>query len=184
MDRTAICFYFVLFFLSGLALGQEEITYSSAEAKPVEINSCQRVHVEDKAYNALSKKSFAVAQPYYARAFNAKDDFVALQLGKRKGSKVFLYIKLFRFNACIKNTETLEILTENGISFFFKNKFKVNCDGEMVVELSKKDIENLANHKISSFMLMSFQKDYEFHFDAESSQKFAEDLMCLESYKL
>lgn len=183
MDKKAILSVMFLFFITAFTWAQDEESYSSAKAKDQNVMNCERIHVEEKSYNALSKRSFAVAQPYYARSFNSKNDFAALQLGKRKGSKVFLYVKLFKFNACIKNTETLEILTENGITFSFKNKFNVNCDGEMVIELNRKEIEELAKHRVSSFMLLSFQKDFEFHFDQESSQKFSEDLTCLETYK-
>ncbi len=183
MCKKTVCFFILSFLISGILSAQEDIAYSSGDIKNSEVRSCDRVHVEDKSYNALSKKSFAIAEPYYMRSYNSKDDFAAFQIGKRKGSKVFLYIKLFKFNACVKNNESLEIITENGITYSFKNKFKVNCQGELVVELNKKEIKELSMNKISSFMLLSFQKDYEFHINQETSQKISEDLICLEEFK-
>lgn len=167
-------------FLFSALFAQEEVVYSSQDSATV---SCSRINLEDKSYNDLAKKSFAAAEPYYLRSYNSKNDFAAFQLGKRQGSKVFLYIKLFKFNACMKDDKSLEIMTESGIRYSLENKLKVNCEGNIVAELSEKDIKELSGYKISGFLVMSLQKDYEFHLTQEMSSKFSEDLMCLSEYK-
>lgn len=167
-------------FLFSALFAQEEVVYSSQDSATV---SCSRINLEDKSYNPLSKRSFATAEPYYLRSYNSKEDFAAFQLGKRKGSKVFLYIKLFKFNSCMKDDKSLEIMTESGIRYSLENKLKVNCDGNIVAELSEKDIKELSGYKISGFLVMSLQKDYEFHMTQEMSRKFSDDIVCLSEYK-
>ncbi len=182
MYKRAIGTLFFAICLSVVCYGQENVHYSSKDS----LNNavvCDRIHVESKSSNALSKRDFAAAEPYFLRSYNSKEDFAAVQLGKRNGSKVFLYIKIFRFNTCIKNNEALEVTLENGITYFIKNKMSVNCKGDLVVELNNSDIKELVTQPISSFKVLSFQKDFEFHLNSETATKIRQDLECLAEYK-
>lgn len=179
--KTFGCLFLSILF-SGFAFAQEDVQYSSSQATP-ESATCSRIHVESSKSNSLAKKSFASAEPYFVRAYNSKSDFAAFQLGKRKGSKVFLYIKLFRFNTCVQDDETLELMLENGLTYSLENKMKVNCNGDMVIELDRKDFDVLSEQPILGFKFLSFDKDFEFHINNETAQKIKEDIVCLETYK-
>lgn len=181
MHKKTIGTFFLCVFLSVFSFGQEDIYYNSSDSISNKV-SCDRVHVESKSRNALSKRSFAAAEPYFLRSYNSQEDFAALQLGKRKGSKVFLYIKVFKFNTCIKDDESLELILENGLTYSIRNKLNVNCNGDLVVELDRKDVEQLLEQSITSFMVLSFQKDFEFHLSSDIATKFREDLKCLSDY--
>lgn len=144
----------------------------------------ERIKTVDMKPHYLKKKPYNYTDPYFFRAYNSEKDYVAVQIGKRKGdSKIFLYIKSFTFNTCIRNGDALEFMSDAGVSHFLENKYQPNCSGVAIVELSKKDIKFLIENPMISFMLFSFRKDYEFHLTEEVSTRLREDLTCLRDSK-
>jgi hypothetical protein len=127
----------------------------------------------------LHKRPYVYAEPYYERTYNSKRDYAAFQIGKRKGTKPFLYIRMFTFNTCIKQDEVLEFVLDSGFKYRMENIFEPNCDGFFVANIRNKDIEKLTQGNISSIKLFTFEKDYEFHFTKNEAERVQDELQCL-----
>lgn len=133
----------------------------------------------------LRKRDFVYTEEQSFRIYNTKKDFAVVRLGKRKGeSNPFLFIKLSVYNACIKQEDIVELLFLDGSAIQLKNKYAVNCDGYIVAELNKKEIEIISKRQLQSFMIYTFQKDYEFHFTEEQGNLFNQNLVCLFGFKM
>ncbi|MFV0304419.1 MAG: hypothetical protein ACK5IC_02925 [Moheibacter sp.] len=144
----------------------------------------ERIKTVDTKLNYLKKKPYNYTDSYFFRAYNSKKDYIAFQLVKIKGKReIFLYVKSFTFNTCIRNGEVLEFMSETGISHSLDNEYQPNCSGVAIIKLSKKDLNFLINNPTISFMLFSFQKDYEFHLTEEVATRLREDLICLRDSK-
>lgn len=141
-----------------------------------------RVKVARSKENFLDKKAYAYTEPYYFKVYNTDPDYISFQLGKRKGSKVFLYIKLFSFNACIKKDDVVELTFVNDDKYELINKYQVNCEGYIVVELRGYDIKYIKKSLIKGFMIHTYQKDYEFRVDNKTAKQINEDIQCLKKY--
>jgi len=143
----------------------------------------RRVTVMDPKEKTLDKKVFIYTQPYYLRSHNSDTDYMSLQLVRRKGNEVIIYVKLFVFNACIKKDDVLEFSFINDSRYDLKNTFDINCDGNIVLQLNEKDIKNITKVLAKNFRLYSFQKDYVFQLTDEEAMNFKKDIECLHWYK-
>ncbi|MEO8516469.1 MAG: hypothetical protein ABI426_06985 [Flavobacterium sp.] len=141
-----------------------------------------RVKVTRSKENFLDKNPYAHTEPYYFKVYNADQDYISFQLGKRKGSKVFIYIKLFSFNACVKKDDVVELSFVNDDRYDLINKYQVNCEGYIVVELAGSDIKYISKSFIKGFMIHTYQKDYEFRVDKKTATQINDDIKCLRKY--
>jgi hypothetical protein len=135
--------------------------------------------LNNRKIDYLRKKPYVYTEPYYERAYNSKKDYAVFQVGKRKGTRPFLYIRMFTFNTCIKQDEVLEFILENGYRYRIENIYDPNCDGFFVAGIRNKDIKVLTQGVISSVKLLTFEKDYEFHLSEEESERMKDELQCL-----
>lgn len=146
--------------------------------------SYRKQGIIDSLNDKLAKKPYAYVSPYYFRVYNSDKEYIALQLGKRKRNKIFLYIKVFSHNACIRDGKVIEFIFEDGsIKSLKKNKYPVNCDGIIVMRLKRKEKKMLMEGKIKSFMIFTFQKDYIFHITEKAAQSIQSDIFLLKNYK-
>lgn len=141
-----------------------------------------RVKVTRSKENFLDKKPYAHTEAYYFKVYNADQDYISFQLGKRKGSKVFVYIKLFSFNACVKKDDVVELSFVNDDRYDLINKYQVNCEGYIVAELAGSDIKYILKSFIKGFMIHTYQKDYEFRVDKKTAVQINDDIKCLRKY--
>ncbi len=140
--------------------------------------------VIDSLNDKLAKKPYVYVSPYYFRVYNSDKEYIAFQLGKRKRNKLFLYIKVFSHNVCIRNGKVIEFIFEDGsVQSFQKNKYPINCEGVIVIRLKRKQRKILTSGKIKSFMVFTFQKDYTFHITEEDAQSIQSDIHLLKNYK-
>jgi hypothetical protein len=131
----------------------------------------------------LDGKHFASVPPIFLRVYNETTEYATLQLGKRK-RKVFLYFKIFTDNTCIKQELPLELYFENGEVLSLKNELKVNCDGNVVLQLSKKEIKIIRSHMINKIRLFTLNKDYEFNPTDADNKLIRDYLICFKYYKV
>jgi hypothetical protein len=148
----------------------------------LKIRCKNRVKITRSKENFLDNRAYAFTEPYYFKVYNTDQDYISFQLGKRKGSKVFLYIKLFSFNACIKKDDVVELSFVNDDKYELINKYQVNCEGYIVVELRQYDIKYIMKSFIKGFMIHTYQKDYEFRVDKKTAKQINEDIKCLRKY--
>jgi len=131
----------------------------------------------------LDGKHFASVPPIFLRVYNESAEYATLQLGKRKGN-VFLYFKIFTDNTCVKQEQPLELYFENGEVLSLKNQLKVNCDGNVVLELSVSEIKKLRSHMINKIKLFTLNKDYEFSPTDAHNKLLRDYLTCFKYYKV
>jgi hypothetical protein len=131
----------------------------------------------------LDGHHFASVPPIFLRIYNEAIEYATLQLGKRKGN-VFLYFKIFTDNTCVKQEQPLELYFEDGQILSLKNQFKVNCDGNIVLELSVREISIIRNHMVNKIKLFTLNKDYEFSPTDADNKLLREYLTCLKYYKV
>ena len=131
----------------------------------------------------LDGEHFASVPPIFLRVYNEVTDYAILQLGKRKGN-VFLYFKIFTDNTCVKQEQPLELYFENGEILSLKNQLKVNCDGNVVLELSVKEIKIIRSHMINKIRLFTLKKDYEFSPTDADNKLLRDYLTCFKYYKV
>jgi hypothetical protein len=165
------------------------ITFSSTYAiaqlsakDSLKIRYKNRVKITRSKENFLDKKAYAFTEPYYFKVYNTDEDYISFQLGKRKGSKIFLYIKLFSFNACIKKDDVVELSFVNDDKYELINRYQVNCEGYIVSELKSSDIKYIFKSFIKGFIIHTYQKDYEFRVDKKTATQINEDIRCLKKY--
>lgn len=168
----------VLFFSLSVTGAQAQM--SSRDSLKIRFKN--RVKITRSKENFLDKRPYAHTEPYYFKVYNTDQDYISFQLGKRKGSKVFLYIKLFSFNACIKKDDVVELSFVNDDKYELINKYQVNCEGYIVVELRQYDIKYIMKSFIKGFMIHTYQKDYEFRVDKKTAKQINEDIKCLRKY--
>lgn len=135
--------------------------------------------LNNRKIDYLKNRPYIYAEPYYERAYNDKKEYGVFQLGKRKGTKPFLYIKLFKFNTCLKQDEVLEFILDNDYRYRINNIYKPNCDGIFIGEITHKDIKKLEQGYVKSLKVLTFDEDFEFHLTDEKSEKFRDELQCL-----
>lgn len=131
----------------------------------------------------LDGKHFASVPPIFLRVYNESYEYATLQLGKRKGN-IFLYFKIFTDNTCVKQEQPLELYFENGEILSLKNEMKVNCDGNVVLELSVNEIRTIRSHMINKIRLFTLTKDYEFSPTDADNKLIREYLTCFKYYKV
>jgi hypothetical protein len=131
----------------------------------------------------LEGKHFASVPPIFLRVYNESTEYATLQLGKRKGN-VFLYFKIFTDNTCVKQELPLELYFENGEILSLKNQLKVNCEGNVVLELSVREIKIIRSHMINKIRLFTLNKDYEFSPTDADNKLLREYLTCFKYYKV
>jgi hypothetical protein len=131
----------------------------------------------------LDGKHFASVPPIFLRVYNESAEYGTLQLGKRKGN-VFLYFKIFTDNTCVKQEQPLELYFENGEVLSLKNQLKVNCDGNVVLELSVREITKIRSHMINKIKLFTLNKDYEFSPTDADNKLLRDYLTCFKYYKV
>ncbi len=131
----------------------------------------------------LDGKQFASVPPIFLRVYNETAEYATLQLGKRK-RKVFLYFKIFTDNTCVKQEQPLELYFENGEMLRLKNQLKVNCDGNVVLQLSASQITKIKSHMINKIKLFTLNKDYEFSPTDADNKILREYLTCFKYYKV
>ncbi|PZX93678.1 hypothetical protein DOS84_09725 [Flavobacterium aquariorum] len=131
----------------------------------------------------LDGKHFASVPPIFLRVYNESYEYATLQLGKRKGN-IFLYFKIFTDNTCVKQEQPLELYFENGEILSLKNKLKVNCEGNVVLELSVREIKIIRSHMINKIRLFTLNKDYEFSPTDADNKLLREYLTCFKYYKV
>ncbi len=165
-----------------ISYAQSDSTITDTDIK--ENFSYRKEGIIDSLNDKLAKKPYAYVSPYYFRVYNSDKEYIALQLGKRKRNQVFLYIKVFSHNVCIRDGKVIEFIFEDGsIKSLNKNKYPVNCDGVIVMKLKRKERKMLLEGKIKSFMIFTFQKDYTFHITEKIAQSIQNDILLLKNYK-
>lgn len=169
----------ILFILSFFLFFSFAVTAQMSAKDSLRIRCKNRVKTTRSKENFLDKKTYAYTEPYYFKVYNTDQDYISFQLGKRKGSKVFVYIKLFSFNACIKKDDVVELTFVNDDKYDLINKYQVNCEGYIVVELRPYDIKYMSKSLIKGFMIHTYQKDYEFRVDKKTASQIYEDIKCL-----
>lgn len=139
--------------------------------------------LNNRKIDYLGKKSYVYSEPYYLRAYNSKKDYSVFQIGKRKNTKPFLYVRVFTFNTCIKKDEVLEFILENEFRYRINNIFDPNCDGYVVSRVKNKDIKALTESNIKSIKVLTFEKDFEFHLNEDEAERMKDELQCLKYNK-
>ncbi len=180
-----VIFSFVFFFAClTFSHAQESKRKTKKALKQEQDLLCESVIQHNTPAKKLRKKDYVYSEEQLFRVYNSEKDFATVQLGKRKGrKKPFVYITISSYNACIKQGEAIELLFNDGSSLLLKNKYAVNCEGFIVIELRKKEIQTIVtNASLKSFMIYSFNKDYEFHFTKDQSYQFIQNLICIYNY--
>jgi hypothetical protein len=131
----------------------------------------------------LDGKHFASVPPLFLRVYNESAEYATVQLGKRKGN-VFLFFKIFTDNTCVKQDQPLELYFEDGEILSLKNQLKVNCDGNVVLELSVREITKIRSHMVNKIKLFTLNKDYEFSPTDADNKLLRDYLTCLKYYKV
>ncbi len=182
---------FKLFFISGCILFGYNMSYgqSSLPMKKItedtlltKIVDCNALFtLNNRKVDLIGGKPYIYAEPYYERVFNNKKDFAVFQTIKRKGRRPLLFVKIFRFNTCLKKDEIMEFITNNGYRYRIKNSYKPNCDGYLIGKIRRKDIKNLTRSDISSIKIITFDRDYEFHLESAEADQIKDEFQCLKS---
>lgn len=163
--------------------GQNQTPKKNSKAKTYKFSEDDE-EVLLNSYNRLAKRPYVYVKPYYFRAYNSEDEYIVLQLGKRKRNKIFLFVKIFVHNPCVEDKDIVEFTFNDGsIKALPKNNYPVNCDGVIVKKLTRKEQEKLISSRIKSFMLFTFEKDYIFHLKEETAINIQENLKSLKNYK-
>ncbi len=157
--------------------GMTKITDDSIVTRVVDCNALFTLN--NRKIDRLDKKNYVYTEPYYERVYNNKRDYAVFQIGKRKGTTPFLYIRLFTFNTCIKEDETLEFVMDNGYMYRMENIYPPNCNGFLISRIKRKDIKALTQGHISSVKVLTFDKDYVFHLSEEETERMNDELKCL-----
>jgi hypothetical protein len=131
----------------------------------------------------LDGRHFASVPPVFLKVYNEVAEYATLQFGKRNGV-IFLYFKIFTDNTCVRQEQPLELYFENGEILGLKNQFKVNCDGNVVLELSVSEITRIRSHLINKIKLFTLNKDYEFSPTDADNKLIRDYLTCLKYYKV
>jgi len=171
MKKKAVVLFFFLLISIQIRAQKEEVGDVSCKANISQNNLL------------LDNKKFASVEPIMLQVQNENREFGALQLGKRK-SKIYLYLKILVNNTCIKNKEAIEIYLENGKIITLKNDYPINCEGDFVKALSKKDIKDIKDSKINIIRLYTFKKDYYFSLKDSEYKEIMGSLECLKNYKI
>ncbi|MEN7551936.1 hypothetical protein AAG747_28740 [Rapidithrix thailandica] len=181
--RNKSCIYLTLWIL---ALFATNATYGQ-QLDPLEDLSAYSYHERgfvDSLDDKLAKKPYVHIKPYYFRAYNSDKEYIAMQLGKRECDQIFLYIKVFVHNSCVRDGEVVEFIFKDGsIKSIKKNHHSVNCDGVIVKRLTNREQKMLLQGKIKSFMVFTFQKDYTFHLTEEMASSIQSDIQLLRNYQ-
>ncbi|WP_338815846.1 hypothetical protein V9L05_24100 (plasmid) [Bernardetia sp. Wsw4-3y2] len=173
----------MIYCITGISYAQSDSTIVT-DPNLKENLSYRKQGIIDSLNDKLAKKPYVYVSPYYFRVYNSDKEYMALQLGKRKRNKIFLYIKVFSHNVCIRDGKVVEFIFEDGsIKSLKKNKYPVNCDGIIVMRLRRKQRKMLTEGKIKSFMIFTFQKDYTFHITEKAAQSIQNDIILLKNYK-
>jgi hypothetical protein len=172
----------ILFTLSFFLIFSLSAAAQMSAKDSLKIRCKNRVKITRSKENFLDKRAYAYTEPYYFKVYNTDQDYISFQLGKRKGSKVFAYIKLFSFNACIKKDDVVELTFVNDDKYDLINEYQVNCEGYIVLELRGYDIKYMSKSLIKGFMIHTYQKDYEFRVDKKTAAQMYEDIKCLRKY--
>ncbi|MGM5632025.1 hypothetical protein O2K51_14095 [Apibacter raozihei] len=159
----------------------KKISQDTLITKVVDCNALFTLN--NRKVDFLRKKPYVYTEPYYKMDYKSKKNFAVFQVGKRKGTTPFLYIKIFTFNTCIKKDEVVELIMDNGFRYRLKNDFSPNCDGFIISTLKNKIIKKLEQGNITSIKIFTFEKDYEFHMNDEDSERFRDELQCLKYNK-
>lgn len=176
-------FCLMIYCITGISYAQSDSTIVT-DPNLKENLSYRKQGIIDSLNDKLAKKPYVYVSPYYFRVYNSDKEYMALQLGKRKRNKIFLYIKVFSHNVCIRDGKVVEFIFEDGsIKSLKKNKYPVNCDGIIVMRLRRKQRKMLTEGKIKSFMIFTFQKDYTFHITEKAAQSIQNDIILLKNYK-
>lgn len=180
-----------LFFISGYiilvntnvygqpGLPMKKITEDTLLTRIVDCNALFTLNTRKVDY--LDKKPYIYAEPYYEKVYNSKKDFAVFQLIKRKGVSPLLFVKIFRFNTCIKKDEVMEFITAEGYRYRLKNNYKPNCDGYLMGKIRRRENKNLTQGDISSIKILTFDKDYEFHLKTSEAERIKDELQCLKN---
>lgn len=172
-----------ILFLLSFFLFSSTISFAQLSAKDsLRIRFKNKVKITRSKENFLDNRAYAYTEPYYFKVYNTDQDYISFQLAKRKGSKIFVYIKLFSFNACIKKDDVIELTFVNEDKYDLINKYQVNCEGNIVVELRRYDINYMFKSLIKGFIVHTYQKDYEFRVDKKTAQQIYDDVRCLKKF--
>lgn len=131
----------------------------------------------------LDGKHFASVPPIFLRVYNENYEYATLQFGKRK-SNIFLYFKIFTDNSCVKQKQPLELYFEDGEILSLQNQLKVNCNGNVALELSAKEIKSIKGHMINKIRLFTLNKDYEFSPTDADNKQLKAYLNCFKYFKV
>lgn len=174
----------MMYCMTVLSYAQSDFKLDSSTIDIKEDLSYRKQGIIDSLNDKLAKKSYAYVSPYYFRVFNSDKEYIAVQFLKIKRNKIYLYIKVFSHNVCIRDGKAIEFIFEDGsIKSLKKNKYPINCDGIIVMKLKRKQRKMFMEGKIKSFMVFTFQKDYTFHITEKAAQSIQNDIFLLKNYK-
>lgn len=182
--KNRVLFLLLLLTIGNFSLAQTEKEITQ-QAKIRQDSICNTIIIHNSLDKKLAKKDYIYTEEQSFVMYNSKKEYAIFQLGKKKGrKKIFLYIKLSAYNACVKKDDVVEIMFKDGSSLQLKNNYAVNCKGDIVIEINRKQIESMIKKQVNSFMIYTFQKDYEFHFSEIDNNSFYQKLICLYNYKI
>lgn len=167
--------YFIVFsfiFMSNFSISQPKDFESTCISK-----------ITDSEEEKLMMSRFAYTAPYFFRVYNSDKGYASVQLGRRRGSGAFLYLKIYIFNTCLRKDNPLELIFSNSMRRTIKSAYNLNCDGIIVIPLKKGDLKTIKKNLLTNIIVPAFQNKYEFRISEAASRQIQEDLMCLAKYK-
>lgn len=169
--NTTILLFFILFRI-----------ITSAQEKTMDTLACE-YSVSENDKERIDKRRYVYATPHFFRIYNTEKNYASLQLGRRRSSGMFLYLKIFVFNTCIHSDYKLTLTFANKLKRKMKNSYDINCEGIFVRKLSAADVKALQRNQVASFTVQTYEKNYEFHVNDTIAKQLQKDIQCLTDYK-
>jgi len=163
-----------------MLFGQPNATKSVTTDTVMTVVTCQSRIVKSKL--RINNRKFVDTEPLMLQIQNGNNEYGIVQTGKCQ-DKIFLYLKVMVNNVCLKNKEAIELYYDNGKIRVLQNEFPVNCEGNFVRILSKREVKAIRENKIRMIRLYTFRKDYFFALKDSEYAAIAQGLQCLRKYR-
>ncbi|HEY5750136.1 MAG TPA: hypothetical protein VIU12_28920 [Chryseolinea sp.] len=170
----------ILFMFPGFLSGQPNATSTIAADTVMTVATCQSRIIKSKL--RINNKKFVDTEPVMLQIQNGNNEYGIVQTGKCQ-DKIFFYFKVMVNNVCLKNQEAIELYYDNGKIRILQNEFPVNCEGNFVRILSKREVRAIRENKIRMIRLYTFRKDYLFALKDSEYTAIAQGLQCLRKYR-
>jgi hypothetical protein len=170
----------IFFMFPSVVSAQPNATDSIAADTVMTVATCQSRIIRNKL--RIQNKKFVDTEPVMLQIQNGNNEYGIVQTGKCQ-DKIFLYVKVMVNNVCLKNKEAIELYYDNGKIKILQNQFPVNCEGNFVRILSKREIKAIRENKVTMIRLYTFRKDYFFALKDSDYTAIAQGLQCLRKYR-